>query len=204
MININNVYQTVLILANKDNRGYITPDEFNRMADQAQNEIFEAYFARDASYQAAGGIQSDFSNPVSNVAERINLFYKSVTPTISNGIFPYPDDLRQLGVVSVDERVADKATHEHVKYINLSPLTYPVKTQPVYTVNATGITVYPTTVTTGVKMEYLKNPTRPKWGYVLQGTIPYYDSTQFDPSTPVPGLSPFSPVSYTHLRAHET
>ena len=183
MVNINNVYQTVLILANKDNRGYITPDEFNRMADQAQNEIFEAYFARDASYQAAGGIQSDFSNPVSNVAERINLFYKSVTPTISNNIFPYPDDLRQLGVVSVDERVADKVTHEHVKYINLSPLTYPVKTQPVYTVNATGITVYPTTVTTGVKMEYLKNPTRPKWGYVLQGTIPYYDSTQFDPST---------------------
>ena len=27
MININNVYQTVLVLANKDNRGYITPAE---------------------------------------------------------------------------------------------------------------------------------------------------------------------------------
>ena len=28
--------------------------------------------------------------------------------------------------------VADRASHEEVKYINLSPLTAPVKTQPVY------------------------------------------------------------------------
>jgi len=183
MINIDNVYQTVLVLANKDNRGYITPDEFNRMADQAQNEIFEAYFMREAGYEMTGGLQSDFSNPVYNIAERINLFYKSNNPTIANGIFPYPDDLRQLGVVSVNNIVADRASHEEVKYINLSPLTYPVATQPVYTINATGITVFPDTITTGVKMEYLKNPTRPKWGYVLQGTVPYYDSTPFDPAT---------------------
>ncbi len=183
MININNVYQTVLVLANKDNRGYITPDEFNRMADQAQNEIFEAYFQRQIGYELGKKGESDFSDPGSNVSERINLFYKSATPTIANGIFPYPSDLRQLGVVSVNEIVADRVSHENVKYINLSPLTYPVATQPVYTVNATGITLYPSTVTTGVKFEYLKNPVRPKWGYVLQGTIPYYDSTTFDPAT---------------------
>jgi len=183
MINIDNVYQTVLVLANKDNRGYITPDEFNRMADQAQNEIFEGYFGREAGYELNVEVESDFSDPVKNIAERINLFYKNATPTISNGIFPYPSDLRQLGIVTVDDVVADKATHEDIKYINLSPLTYPVKTQPVYTINQTGIIVYPTTVTTGVKFEYLSNPVRPKWGYALQGTVPYYDSTQFDPAT---------------------
>ena len=75
MININNVYQTVLVLANKDNRGYITPAEFNRMADQAQNEIFEGYFVREAGYEMSGGIESDFSNPSLNISERINLFY---------------------------------------------------------------------------------------------------------------------------------
>ena len=41
-ININDVYQTVLVITNKDNRGYITPEEFNRLADQAKNEIFES------------------------------------------------------------------------------------------------------------------------------------------------------------------
>ena len=44
MVNIDTVYQRVLILANKEQRGYITPQEFNLYANQAQMEIFEQYF----------------------------------------------------------------------------------------------------------------------------------------------------------------
>ena len=44
MSNINTVYQTVLALANKEQRGYITPQEFNLFAKQAQLDIFEQYF----------------------------------------------------------------------------------------------------------------------------------------------------------------
>ena len=40
MVNIDNVYQKVLVLANKEQRGYITPQEFNLFASQAQLEIF--------------------------------------------------------------------------------------------------------------------------------------------------------------------
>ena len=58
-----------------------------------------------------------------------------------------------------------------------------VEHEPVYTLGNTGVTVYPDTVTTGVKADYLKKPIRPKWGYVLQGTVPYYDPTVFDPAT---------------------
>ena len=39
MVNIDNVYQKVLVLANKEQRGYITPQEFNLFANQAQLEI---------------------------------------------------------------------------------------------------------------------------------------------------------------------
>ena len=42
--NVDTVYQTVLALANKEQRGYITPQEFNLFARQAQMEIFEQYF----------------------------------------------------------------------------------------------------------------------------------------------------------------
>ena len=35
-INIDTVYQKVLAFANKEQRGYITPQEFNLFADQAQ------------------------------------------------------------------------------------------------------------------------------------------------------------------------
>ena len=43
-VNIDTVYQRVLALANKEQRGYITPLEFNLMANQAQQLIYEQYF----------------------------------------------------------------------------------------------------------------------------------------------------------------
>ena len=70
MVNINNVYQSVLVITNKDNRGYITPDEFNRLAEQAQNEIFASYFAREAGYELNAFLTSDFSDPNTYLAEK--------------------------------------------------------------------------------------------------------------------------------------
>lgn len=43
-ISVDTVYQRVLALANKEQRGYITPQEFNLLANQAQMSIFESYF----------------------------------------------------------------------------------------------------------------------------------------------------------------
>jgi hypothetical protein len=181
MVNINNVYQSVLVITNKDNRGYITPDEFNRLAEQAQNEIFASYFAREAGYELNAFLTSDFSDPNTYLAEKISVFYKELALTKLNNEFTYPDNLYRVGVVSVDDIVADRASNEEIKYINLSPLTAPVKKQPVYTLTDSGVVVYPSTITTGVKLDYLKQPVRPKWGYVSNGTIPYYDPTAFDP-----------------------
>jgi hypothetical protein len=173
MVNINNVYQSVLVITNKD--------EFNRLAEQAQNEIFASYFAREAGYELNAFLTSDFSDPNTYLAEKISVFYKELALTKLNNEFTYPDNLYRVGVVSVDDIVADRASNEEIKYINLSPLTAPVKKQPVYTLTNTGVVVYPSTVTTGVKLDYLKQPVRPKWGYVSNGTIPYYDPTVFDP-----------------------
>ena len=45
-ISIDTVYQRVLAIANKEQRGYITPQQFNLFANQAQLRIFEQYFLR--------------------------------------------------------------------------------------------------------------------------------------------------------------
>ena len=44
MVNVDTVYQRVLALANKEQRGYITPQEFNLLADKAQKDIINNYF----------------------------------------------------------------------------------------------------------------------------------------------------------------
>ena len=43
-INVDTVYKTVLLILNKEQRGYVTPDEFNKIGTQVQLEIFEKYF----------------------------------------------------------------------------------------------------------------------------------------------------------------
>ena len=47
-ISVDTVYQKVLAMANKEQRGYITPQEFNLLADKVQLEIFESYFNLDS------------------------------------------------------------------------------------------------------------------------------------------------------------
>jgi len=192
MVNINEVYKIVLTITNKDNRGYITPEEFNNLADQAQNEIFESYFNKQLLYESGANFDTDFSDPVLLNSEKINIFYALSNLTISNGSAALPSDLYKIGVVSVDNSDADLVSHKDLKYINLSPLTAPVAKQPVYTIVGTSIKVYPTTVTSGVSLEYLKKPNKPKWGYLMPTASqiasgipnePIYDPTVFNIAT---------------------
>ena len=50
-ISIDTVYQRVQSILNKENRGYLTPQEFNLFANQAQLEIFEQYFFELNQYE---------------------------------------------------------------------------------------------------------------------------------------------------------
>ena len=43
-VSVNTVYTTVLYILNKEQRGYVTPSEFNSIADLVQKEIFNSYF----------------------------------------------------------------------------------------------------------------------------------------------------------------
>ena len=43
-VSVDTVYQRVLTLANKEQRGYITPQEFTLFANQALMEILNQYF----------------------------------------------------------------------------------------------------------------------------------------------------------------
>ena len=192
MVNINEVYKIVLTITNKDNRGYITPEEFNNLADQAQNEVFESYFNKQLLYESGANFDTDFSDPVLLNSEKINIFYALSNLTVSNGSAALPSDLYKIGVVSVDNSDADLVSHKDLKYISLSPLTAPVAKQPVYTIVGTSIKVYPTTITSGVSLEYLKKPNKPKWGYLMPTASqiasgipnePIYDPTAFDVAT---------------------
>jgi hypothetical protein len=85
MVNVNTVYQTVLQILNKEQRGYITPAEFNNLAQQVQLEIFESYFpdGNQLNRQNQNNTQNntDFFNIFKNQEEKISPFIKNLALT---------------------------------------------------------------------------------------------------------------------------
>jgi hypothetical protein len=50
MINVNKVYRSVLAIVNKEQRGYVTPDQFNKIARQVQLDLLENTFYEYTKY----------------------------------------------------------------------------------------------------------------------------------------------------------
>ena len=169
MVSVDTVYQRVLAILNKENRGYMTPQEFNLLANQAQLEIFEQYFYDLTQFNRGGQINNEFANIVKNIKEKINLFKKTATLTYSTDTYALPSDLYRLGTVYYNDSIEVEPIDQiEFLYINTSPLTKPDTTRPIYTRSGLLIKVYPTTITsnTEIAASYIKKPATAEWAHV--------------------------------------
>ena len=73
-VNVNTVYQRVLTIANKEQRGYITPQEFNILANQAQMDLFEQYFYDINQFNRVPGNSTEYSDMLYVLEEKIDAF----------------------------------------------------------------------------------------------------------------------------------
>ena len=183
MISVDNVYQKVLAIANKEQRGYITPQEFNLFADQAQMEIFGQYFYDLDQRQRGTGNMLDYADIQSNIEAKISAFeeydqifsFSSYGSVDLNGI----PDLYKLGMIRVDyqtEQFFQQAEEIQLKELAAgdSPLTEWTKSRPVYTVMSSSgapgikIKVYPNpTPGDRVLVSYTRSLKIPKWTYLI-------------------------------------
>jgi len=147
-INVNDVYQTVLFILNKEQRGYITPAEFNKIASQVQLEIFEKYF-EDLNQQMrlAQGIQDEYADRVESIESRIAIF-KTTSPltyideefdNIGNPIslaepyFYMQNVIHRLGtVIYKNEQEIQMTNRGEFLNLNMSKLTRPSVKYPLY------------------------------------------------------------------------
>ena len=79
MVNINTVYQKALAIINKENRGYLTPQEFNLFANQAQLEIFEQYFFDLNQYKRLATNDTEYADLYKITDEKLSKFKKQST-----------------------------------------------------------------------------------------------------------------------------
>lgn len=73
-INVDTVYRTVLLIMNKEQRGYLTPEEFNKIGQQVQLEIFNSYFEELNQQLRATPNDSEYANRIKTIEHKLELF----------------------------------------------------------------------------------------------------------------------------------
>ncbi len=194
---INTVRNTVMAVLNKDNNGYITPQEFNLFAKQAQLEIFEDYFydynhwvtKRNGMYRHhMRQSNSGYADIPKQLAEVIDTFTleSGALANVAN-VFTLPTDWYDIITVNYNSIEVERVSHHKILNLLSSNLTAPTASYPAYALNGataalTGntITVYPTTIITGVTASYVRYPLDPNWTYTTLSGSPLFDQTATD------------------------
>ena len=181
MIPIDNVYQQVLALANKEQRGYITPQEFNLLAARAQMSIFEQYFYDQNQADRNLKNSTEYSNPDEMLDEKISVFKRvgaiNILAPPNQGSGSLPTLLYRLGMVYNPNKNTEfeQLTEEEMLYVRKSPLTKPTADYPAYYRKSnTIIRMFPNPSV--VECNYIKKPTRPKWAYVVVNEKALYNA----------------------------
>jgi len=91
-VNVDIVYKTVLLILNKEQRGNLSPDEFNKVATQVQLEIFESYFETLNQQVRRPDNDTEYADRVKNVDQDISVFktYGDATYVPAGGYFTLP------------------------------------------------------------------------------------------------------------------
>ena len=191
MVNINTVYTTILYILNKEQRGYITPLEFNSLAEQVQEEIFQSYFpdGNQLNRQNQNNTQNDteFFNMFKDTAYKLYPFENEANFTYdaANEGFYYAGigTIYKLGEIistyntinPTYNSITQLTSKSDYSQITRSKLTAPTASYPIaYTTNA----VIPTVpislsrlfikvspVPNILKINCLFKPTVPSWTF---------------------------------------
>lgn len=185
---INLVYRTLQTIVNKEQSGYVAPDEFNRIADLIQRDIFRNYFEdenRDTNKENRGLTNRGYGHLSFNQRQLITPFSAEAELPIllpqgkKYATTSLPEDsyfIEDRGMMAGDGRVVEEVSRDSFGYVAKSIATFS-KLYPVYAQFGAEVRIYPQEVATPVTVAYLRNPKTPKWTYrTINGT------EMFDPS----------------------
>ncbi len=195
---INSVRNTVLAIINKNNYGYLSPNDFNLFAKQAQLDLFDEYFFQynqqinEENARLSGTGYADLKKGYEEVID-----YFSVTQNLTQSaanIYFLPSEATtgseyylineiRCSTGGVFKGIAETVSNSKITLLNNSLLTAPSTTYPAYTQEADKVTVYPISFNgaTDVKCQYIRYPKDPKWTYTtISNGDPIFNQSQLD------------------------
>lgn len=256
-INVDTVYRTVLLIMNKEQRGYLTPEEFNKIGQQVQLEIFNSYFEELNQQLRTTPNDSEYANRIKTIEHKLELFKMPPTSltfnaasgvstqfftppldstlvasqtitTTANQVYDltatpeqikdgtlkvfldgseiispndyiistdgtkiqlvaipnsglslviqvFDDNFYKLGSVIYNNSVeAEEVSQSYFLKANISPLTQPTTSFPLYIYEKGRIFVKPTSITSNMSATYIRKPISPKWDFTVDSTTQAY------------------------------
>ncbi len=189
-INVNTVYTTVLSILNKEQRGYLTPYEFNQIATQVQLEIFEKFFEDYNQYIRMPKTDVDYASRMEHTYEEFQVFIESNSASaVTGNVYTQPIEgtpanasaVYRLGSINYNlgegsPEVQLVGRREYTQQ-TLSPLTKPTTNFPIGIYTNDKLTVYPASTGTpavgDVTFNYIRKPKDIVWNFTT-GTLGQY------------------------------
>jgi hypothetical protein len=242
---------------NKEQRGYLTPEEFNKIGQQVQLEIFNSYFEELNQQLRTTPNDSEYANRIKTIEHKLELFKmpptsltfnaasgastqfftppldstlvasQTITTTtdqvydltatpeqvkdgtlkvfldgseiispndyiistdgtkiqlvviptsgLSLVIQVFDDNFYKLGSVIYNNSVeAEEVSQSYFLKANISPLTQPTTSFPLYIYEKGRIFIKPTSITSNMSATYIRKPVSPKWDFTVDSTTQAY------------------------------
>lgn len=179
------VYKTLLTILNKENQGYVSPTEFNVIANNVQMEIFRGYFEdinADQVKENRGYSNKRYANltfigrqKMAELAEIAPIIKEAGRFRLPNDLYFIEDDGVTVRTFSTDGsiKVVNKEAGEVVEEVERGVLGYlnrsiskPSEAYPVYERYDKHLIISPSTVES-VNIRYIRKPKAPQWTYFV-------------------------------------
>jgi len=126
---INHVRNTVLSVLNKENRGFLTPAEFNNYAKHAQDLVFKRYFDEynKLSSQTRTGRGGDvYADREAILRQNIERLVKTTSVAQGGGVYAFPVDLYHLISIRNGDVDIEEVEKRHEKFLMNSKTLVPL------------------------------------------------------------------------------
>ena len=176
---IDELYKFVQFVANKEQRGFIKPSEFNLLAERAQLDIIKDRYGKSGANPQAPPtpLTRSVMDDLAPVIEKATITYDA---SGTNDAFSYPTDYLYFVRMTLAAKNVEIINHDQLGARLSSSLVAPSADYPIAVMIDEGFEIYSSASedTSGtVVLTYAKVPPKPFWAYVISNGTYIYSST---------------------------
>lgn len=175
---IDEAYRLLAYIANKNQRGEFSPDDFNLMAPVAQMSVINDRLGNLKKYRPNDPVPAyGFGISQKSIEELRPIIKPFVSLSVTSNKSTYPTDCIYIHHIAISNRTARPVMIDEWQLMNFDSVIKAPSTEfPVYVVMNDGIYTYPT-ASGSISCTYVRRPAKPVWNYTVVNDRPVYNAT---------------------------